>query len=164
MEDSKISVLSLFHVNKHALHITFALSLIVVLSGCSCTKVNEPAPTTGGTVSFATDIQPIFTASCARYHQTGGFAHTGIPLINRPIPMLLTDGDSYSSIVNIPSEFDSSQLLVVPSDSDNSALFGKLTEFPPPVGRSRMPLGTGPLSPEYLGLVRDWIDQGAADN
>jgi hypothetical protein len=78
--------------------------------------------------------------------------------------MLLNDGDAYASIVNVPSVFDATQTLVVPSDADASALFGKLTEFPPPVGRSRMPLGTGPLSSADLGLLRDWINQGALNN
>lgn len=140
----------------------FALAAIM-LAGPGC-GVNTPSPPVGRTVSLTADIQPIFTANCIRCHRVGGTAYNGFPLIFPRIPMLLTEGDAYASLVNVPSRLNGNRVLVVPGDSENSALFGKVSRFPPPVGHFRMPLGKGPLSSEDLGLIRDWIDQGAEDN
>jgi hypothetical protein len=49
---------------------------------------------------------------------------------------------------------------VVPGDVGRSLLYRKITEDAPPCG-SRMPQSADPLSPELIGLVRDWIASGA---
>ncbi len=105
-------------------------------------------------VSFSNQIQPIFDANCTVCHVVGGIAEfTG---------QLLTAEESFDAIVNQPS-FQSSFIRVVPGDSSASLLFLKVSSNPPPVG-SRMPLGGAPLSDADIALIRDWIDQGAANN
>lgn len=119
--------------------------------------VNVPGPATGGTVSFANDIQPIFNELCIGCHVTGGFAdQSGIAL-------KLVAGQSFDLLVNQRSVQDTSLTLVNPGDSANSLLFQKTSQNMPPVGMT-MPLGGRRLTSTELALVRDWIDQGASDN
>ncbi len=139
----RIAVLSLY---------TAVLALLPL--GC---PVNEPAPPIERDVSFAMEIQPIFTQECASCHSQGGFAD------NVGIPMRLVEGLTLDSTVNQASTQDATFTLIEPFDAANSLLFLKLSENAPPVG-STMPLFGEPLSSDELGLIRDWIDQGAMDN
>ena len=77
--------------------------------------------------------------------------------------MHLTEGESYDAIVNQPSVQDASWTRVVPGDSAKSLLYLKVSSNNPPVG-VRMPRFTPPLSGTDIGLIRDWIDQGALNN
>jgi len=68
-----------------------------------------------------------------------------------------------ASIVNQKSSLNNSLTLVIPNDAANSLLYRMVTESNPPVG-VRMPPGFSPLSATELGLIRDWINQGAQNN
>ena len=98
-------------------------------------------PTPG--ISYALDIQPLFTARClgGACHSTGGFA-----------PMSLESDVSYAFV----------RLLLVPGNSAASYLFQRLTvnssSFP------QMPLNRTPLDSTDLGLIKNWIDRGALNN
>lgn len=120
-------------------------------------EVNIPDPPTGRMVSFANDIQPIFSAQCAGCHRAN--SPTGITGVR----MVLTEGDAYDSIVNQPSAQDASWTLVTPGDSDSSLLYLKVSSNSPPVGAT-MPLLGSRLSSSDLALIRDWIEDGALDN
>ena len=124
------------------------------LAGC---PVSEPAPPVERDVSFSSEVEPILVEKCASCHSEGGFA------VNVGIPLLLTDGVAYGELVNQPSSQDSTFTFVSPFDSANSLLYQKVSEETPPVG-STMPLFSERLSAEELGLIRDWIDQGAENN
>lgn len=129
--------------------------------GCSSVPVNVPATEVTENVSFSQQIQPIFNQFCIECHVTGGFALGFVTL-------RLTDGDSYGLLVSQTSSQDASSTLVVAGDSASSLLFQKVSQDSPPVG-VRMPFSPfysprAPLSSQDLGLIRDWIDQGAADN
>ena len=139
-----------------ALILTSAVGLIVAAANCQ-TSVNVPAAGAGDTVSFANDIQPIFTQQCISCHVIGGFAD------QQGIPLRLTDGNAFDQLVNQPSVQDSSLILATPGDSANSLLFLKVSSDMPPVG-ARMPLIGEPLPSADLALIRDWIDQGAMNN
>lgn len=119
-------------------------------------SVNMPPPPSGQPISFANQIQPIFTASCIDCHAGSGPPFSGITLS-------LEAGVSYAEIVNQPSEQDASWTLVVPGDPDNSLLYLKVSSDTPPVG-STMPLFGARLSANELALLRDWIEQGALNN
>jgi len=119
---------------------------------------NMPGPPTGKTVSFANDIQPIFTSQCIDCHVTGGFA-----LIFGGVTLQLVAGQSFNMLVNQSSVQNANLTLVVPGDSANSLLFQKVSQTAPPVG-ARMPFLQPPLSPTDQALIRDWIDQGANNN
>jgi len=126
----------------------------MALCGIGCQgSVNVPAPSTGDTVSFSADIQPIFNANCTTCHVSGGIASDRVHL---------TTTEAYDGLVNQAST-QSDLTLVVPGDSSASLLFLKVSSDSPPVGGT-MPLFGTPLSSANLGLIRDWIDQGALDN
>ncbi len=74
----------------------------------------------------------------------------------------LTDGVSWSHLVNIPSYEDSSVLYVVPNQPEQSLLFQKVNCDMPGVG-SRMPFDGygGGLTVEQQALIYDWIAEGA---
>lgn len=94
-------------------------------------------------ISYALDIQPIFTARClgGACHSTAGFA-----------PMSLEAGVSYPFV----------RLLLVPGNSAASYIFQRLTvnstSFP------QMPLNRTPLDSTELGLIQNWINKGAVNN
>jgi hypothetical protein len=145
--------------------VTIASALVTMgaLLGCDTNIVPGGLPSDSDTndkdpgVSFANDIQPIFTTRCAACHRDGGAA--ALP----NIPMRLDEGRSFASLVNQPSGQNGGATLVTPGDSANSLLFQKVSAPVPPVG-SRMPLFSSPLQQAEQDLIRDWIDQGANDN
>ena len=130
---------------------------VSALAGCAMDGAPEPAPPSGDVVSFSGEIQPIFDANCTTCHRDGGLAALA------GIAMRLTADEAYDSLVGRPSSQDASLTLVEPGDAEASLLFRKVSSDSPPVGR-RMPLFSGPLSASEVGLIRDWIDQGAEDN
>lgn len=130
---------------------------ILFLMACEAGPPVGVTPPADGIVSFAQHVQPIFDAKCTSCHRAGS------PSNNLFIPLILTEGDSYNALVNQPSTQDSDWTQVVPGDADASLLYQKIASSSPPVG-NRMPLLRAPLNEVDIGLIRDWIDQGALDN
>lgn len=98
------------------------------------------------TVSFVGQVQPIFTASCLTgCHTTGGIA----AFLN-----LSTAASSFAALVQ------STPPRVIAGSSATSVLYGRVNGTLVP----RMPLGLAPLSAADQTLIKDWIDQGAANN
>src|ERR1051326_2039616 len=99
-------------------------------------------PAAGRKVDFAREIKPIFESSCIKCHGRGR-VKGGLSIETRDT--LLKGGDSGPAIV--PGKSDQSHLieLVVGLDPD-----------------SVMPQKGKRLTPEQVGLLRGWIDQGAA--
>jgi hypothetical protein len=96
-------------------------------------------------ISFSTQIQPIFTANCTPgCHSPGGISAF----------MNLTAGNAYASLVQ------SSPPRVIAGNSATSLLYLKITGAVQP----QMPLGRAPLSAADQTLIKNWIDQGAANN
>lgn len=126
----------------------------VVLAGGTRTDSAQVTTSNQIVVSFATQVQPIFTANCA---VTG--CHTPPTLTGG---MNLTAGAAYNNIVNVQSS-QIVMLRIAPGDTVNSLLFRKITENTPPVG-SRMPDGRPPLSATDIATIRDWILSGAPNN
>lgn len=105
-------------------------------------NANSPVtgvPTPG--ISFALDIQPIFSANC-----TAAFCHVseGIGA------MSLQPGVAYAN--TLP--------LITPGNSASSYMINRLTGAITP----RMPLNRPALSAFSLDLIKAWIDNGAQDN
>lgn len=110
----------------------------------------------GAAVSFADDVQPIFTASCASkgcHDDRPGGPGGGVSLD-------LTEGNSYSSLVE---ETTPCGPVVVPGDPAGSLLIGKLTGNEVCSG-SQMPKGADPLDLALIETMAAWICQGALDN
>jgi hypothetical protein len=107
----------------------------------------EPPP--GPTVSFATDIQPVFDASCVGCHGAGGNA--GLDL--RP-------GQSHGNLVGVAAT-ESTLNRIEPGQPEQSWLYLKITAQQD-VGDPMPP--SGGLPQATSDLVRTWIEEGAEDN
>ena len=113
------------------------LMLMLSLTGCYYDEVIEIAPLPPGTeVSFANDIQPIFTQSCIVCH--GG-----------SISPDLREGNSYDVIVN--------GVFIVPNDIDASVLYQRL------IGNGNIMPPGNPLTTTKINLVKSWIEDGAPE-
>lgn len=100
----------------------------------------------GTTVSFSTQVNPIFTNYCSACHPWGD------PNV----------AFSYSQLVNVASVGYGAHVRVKPFDLVNSVLYGKITNS----GQygALMPQG-GPLIPVAdRNLVKQWILEGATNN
>lgn len=133
------------------------LSLCFGMLGCQG-NVNLPAASTGATISFASDVQPIFNARCVSCH-SAGFSVGSLA----GVQVVLTAGQSFTSLVNQASAQSGAFTLVVPGDFENSLLWLKVSSNDPPVGAT-MPLFGSSLNAQDLATIRDWIEQGALDN
>jgi len=153
---------------------TYARVLLVVLMGAlgtSCLSELEPdvGDLRAGTcqsedsdptldVSFSKEILPLFQRSGSlggcTCHQpanrsTSGIDQSGLSLQNY-VALMRGGNTSQSNIV-------------VPGDPCASVIVQKVSNAPP--YGSRMPPGGPPfMSPEEIGLLRDWIAEGAHDN
>lgn len=134
-------------------------ALLPIAGGCpSEASLGDALPSgDNGEVSFARDVQPIFTTICVRCHTGSSLAAL------EGIELDLRDGNAFASLVNRASDEAGGRTLVIPGDSDNSYLIEKLSESNPQVG-SRMPLFGASLSAERIDLIRQWIEEGAANN
>jgi hypothetical protein len=110
--------------------------------------------TVGPSVSFSSQIQPIFTASCVNAGcHPGGSA-----------PFSLASGASYANLVNVSSIAGPcavNMMRVLPGNPAASSLVNRLEGTSCGV---QMPLGGSPLPVSQLQLIRDWISQGAPNN
>lgn len=103
-------------------------------------------------ISFSGQVQPIFTNRCVNAGcHPGGSA-----------PFPLQTGVSYGRLVNVvATEAPCAGIMrVKPSDATNSALYRRLEG----TCGNQMPLGLAPLPQAERDLIRDWINQGAANN
>jgi mono/diheme cytochrome c family protein len=132
--------------------ITFLILTASVLgTGCSDQGRDPTGPADGDgnetLVSFAQQIQPVFDQNCVGCHGAGGNA--GLDL--RP-------DLSHGHLVGVAAQA-SAGTLVVAGDAAGSVLYQRLTGD----GLGIMP-PDGALNTTTLDLVRQWIDEGAADN
>jgi|GEM_PF-1108790 len=103
---------------------------------------------------FNSDIQPIFDQNCADCHSPGGegYEQTGLDL---------RAGNSYESLIWVPSSQDPSRLLVDPTSVEESLLWHKINCDEPGVGE-RMPMGEPRLDFQTDQLtIRTWLIEGA---
>ena len=98
-------------------------------------------------VDFAKDIYPLFKRSCLACHNTTK-AKAGLNLESPQ--MILKGGDSGPAAV--AGKADVSQLLITAAHRDDPAM-------PPPGNK----VNATDFSPEELGLMKLWIDQGMKD-
>lgn len=115
--------------------------------------VNAHTATNGGGVirgqliSFAENIQQIFTANCINCHVAYGSA-----------PMSLVEGESFASLLS-----RGGTIFVIPGDFADSLLFQKISGASVATG-PQMPLGKAPLVANDQNLIKVWIDMGAKNN
>lgn len=109
----------------------------------------------GPTVSFASDVQPIFTANCALAGcHSAASAQQGL---------ILQAGQALASIVNVASRERPDLDRIEPGDPDRSYLVMKIRGDSGIVG-GQMPLGRTPLSAAQIATIVTWVQEGAANN
>lgn len=106
-----------------------------------------PAVSTKQGVTFAADIKPIFDASCVKCHgEQKPRAHLRLDSLEG-----VTKGSEDGKVIEAGNSAKSSLVLSVAHVGDPDGF------MPPP----RNKLGIKALTPEQVGLIRAWIDQGA---
>lgn len=116
-----------------------------------------PPPSTKTGLTFDKDIRPLFEASCFRCHgdqrQRGGIRLDSLEAVLKggEHGKILTPGDSAKSQLVISIARIDPETAMPPMRKGNSQGGGPPGAPPPAPG----------LTPEQVGLVRAWIDQGA---
>lgn len=109
------------------------------------------------TVSFASAVQPILSASCALNGCHGGTAAKE--------NLNLTTGRSYGNLVNVPAtECSDGRKRVTPGDTSNSYLLQKLLDTALCGNGTQMPKSGQSIPASQVQTVADWICEGAPDN
>jgi len=124
--------------------------LILAFNFQSCSKDTGPIEdnnTAQQNVSFANDVQPVFTQNCTSCHPNSG-------------NLDLSTGNSYNALVNVNASGYTGKL-VIPGDADNSILYKKIDNSG--AFGSNMPLGSS-LSASQINTIKQWILEGALDN
>jgi hypothetical protein len=124
--------------------VAFGTALIVSADDAKLAGTLPPASTKTG-VTYATDIKPIFDAACMKCHDGTKKPRAGLAL-NTLEGTLKGSKDGK---------------VVTPGDSAHSDLILSVAHMGDP--DTFMPKGKSakPLTPEQIGLIRAWIDQGA---
>lgn len=148
-------------------HFTFVLSTLGTALLVACGGADGPTDPGGGgdngpgttreilaNPSFSRNITEIFT----RRGCTAGSCH-GTATSNN---LDLRANAAYSNLVNVAAFGDGNEIRVIPGDAQNSYIVKKL-EGRQTAG-ARMPLNGAPLDNIDLTNIRNWIDQGAANN
>ena len=127
--------------------------ITILLFGCSEESTTEPTPTTTAPSATLNDIQiKVLNTSCAL---SGCHGST-----NNQANLLLTEGNSFTNLVNVQSFLFPQFTRVQPNNSANSLLIKILKGEVSP----RMPLNKAPLSASVIDSIAKWIDNGALNN
>ncbi|WP_372635054.1 c-type cytochrome domain-containing protein [Fodinibius sp.] len=121
------------------------LGILMVSCGDSST-----GPDNGGEEPLEptfSNVLQIFEDNCASCH--AGATTSGVRL------------DSYSNVVNSTGD-QYGENVVQPGNANESPLVDKI-ESNPEFG-ARMPQGQDPLTSDQIGLIKEWINEGANNN
>ncbi len=131
----------------------FCLTVCTVVGaekGAGKTRIDPrklPPPAARTDVTYAADIAPILERSCVKCHG-----------VEKPKGKLRLD-----SLAGVLKGGEDGKV-ILPGDSAGSMLVHNIAHagdpddfMPPPKNKA----GIGPLTPEQIGLIRAWIDQGA---
>ncbi len=135
--------MKLFSSNKFG---TLAFLFLVICPALSAAEIqtNSLPPSANLKIDFDRDIRPILENSCLRCH--GPLKpRSHFRLDNRPAALNGGDNDTND---------------IVPGDSGNSLLIHYVARQVPDMEMPPTDRGT-PLTPQQIGLLRAWIDQGA---
>lgn len=106
---------------------------------------------------FNRDIVPIFERRCG----IGGCHSAGA----HQAGLVLTAAAAHAALVNQPAQTRPGQVLVRPGDADNSWLVIAIRDdVARRMGLARMPLGSGPLTPNQIQTIVNWVNRGAPND
>lgn len=119
--------------------VAYFILILTILYGCE--KAYVQPGVIPETVSFSTDIIPIFTTSCVVCHSNGSIFPGLILTPDEAYDQLLTDG------TNAP--------YMDPSYPESSSLYIRMNSDMPP---------SGLVSNNKLEIILKWIEEGAENN
>ncbi len=106
---------------------------------------------------FQRDIVPIFERRCG----IGGCHSPGA----HQAGLVLTSATAHAALVNRPSQTRTGQILVRPGDATNSWLVIAISDDDARrLSLARMPLGSGPLTPNQIQTIINWVNRGAPND
>jgi hypothetical protein len=106
---------------------------------------------------FQRDVLPIVERRCG----IGG-CHSEV---SHQAGLYLTRDSAYSALVGRPSRLFIGEVLVRPGDGDNSwVVIAMRDDVARRRGLARMPLGSGPLTPNQIQTIVNWINRGALND
>ena len=136
----------------------FFLAAFVLVASCGELKLPTEPPVGGPppdpAATFTRVQNEIFTPSCA---QIGCHDRIG-----QQSDLILSAGNAYADIVNVPSVELPQIARVTPNDPANSYLYRKVTGVG--ITGDRMPQASPALSDAEIALIRDWIRRGAPND
>lgn len=136
------------------------LVVLTVFLFTGCGELKTPTEPLGGgdpidpNATFTRVQNEIFTPTCA----TIGCHNP----IGQQSQLVLTAGQAYGNIVNVPSVEMPQLRRILPGDPASSYLYRKITGAG--ITGDRMPQSLPPLSDAQIRLVRDWIRRGAPND
>lgn len=128
------------------------LGIALLLAGCEHAETLGPEPPAEPTLAAVQER--VFSRSCAL-----SGCHVGP---SAPLGLDLSAGQAFGNTVGVRSLERPDLFRIEPGAPDASYLVMKVEGAPDIVG-ARMPLGREPLTDEQTGLLRDWIEGGAAE-
>ena len=127
--------------------VVFGTALVVSADDAKPAATLPPASTKTG-VTYATDIKPIFDADCIKCH---GDKKPGHGIVLTSLESVLKGGkDGKIIVVGDSAKGDLIEAIAHLGDDPMT--------FMPKARRGKT---AKPLTPEQIGLIRAWIDQGA---
>ncbi|HUA67450.1 MAG TPA: c-type cytochrome domain-containing protein [Candidatus Saccharimonadales bacterium] len=124
------------------------LGLAAIAFADDATPGTLPPASTQSGVTYATDIKPIFDNSCIKCHS--GDKPKGHLKLDTLAGVLKGGKDGKVILAGESAKSMLVQAVAHLSDDDD--------DWMPPLHNRA---GIGPLTPEQIGLIRAWIDQGA---
>jgi mono/diheme cytochrome c family protein len=122
----------------------FGLAAVTYADGTTPAAPTLPPASTKTGVTYATDIKPIFDAVCLKCHDS-----------KKPKQAAKLSLDTLAGVL----KGSKGGQVIVPGNSTKSHLVLSVAHIGDP--DSFMPKKAKPLTPEQIGLIRAWIDQGA---
>ena len=106
---------------------------------------------------FQRDIVPIFERRCG----IGG-CHSEL---SHQAGLVLTPSAAHAALLNKPAQTRPGEILVRPGNADNSWLVIAIRDDDARrLGLARMPLGSGPLTPNQIQTIVNWVNRGAPND
>ena len=106
---------------------------------------------------FQRDVRPILELRCGIGGCHSKAAHQAA--------LVLTPDSAYKALVNQPSRTRGGQVLVRPGDANNSWMVIAIgDDAARRLGLARMPLGSGPLTPNQIQTIVNWVNRGAPND
>ena len=145
-------------------HRTFTLAVIagIALAGCDESVSNLVGPRPQLRPAFSSIQNLSFEnadssgrPACVQCHNAGGQFFAG--------GLNLEHAVAYGNLVNVASRDKTGETRVIPGNAESSYLIHKL-EGRPTIAGARMPLNGPYLTAGQIDVIKQWIDEGAAND